>query len=264
VTASALHSAEREFSHRVWTEVLERRVDERGRVDYAGLARDRAGLDRYLAALARVSPDSHPWLFADRDHELAYWLNAYNAQVFRGVLERWPGLESVWREGLFGLGFFRQRSVVLGGESTSLMTLENQIVRERYADPRIHAAFNCASISCPRLPRKAFEGSTLDDELDAAMREFVSDERNVRFDAESRRLLLSRIFDWFDDDFSTTSAGGATPTPVSPTTSIASAHRAIRCRATCACASSATTSGSTRKLRSRRAEDSLTAARSEP
>lgn len=46
--------------------------------------------------------------------------------------------------------------------------LEDDIVRRRFRDSRVHAVLDCASVGCPRLPRRAFEGAT----LDAAMREF--------------------------------------------------------------------------------------------
>ena len=189
------------FSHAEWTAVLARFVDEQGWVDYDGLARDRERLDRYLLSLERASPDSRPELFPTRDHALAYWINAYNAMTFRGVLARGPERESVWGDGLLGIGFFTRRDVVLGGERTSLKALEDEIVRERFRDPRVHAALNCASRGCPRLPRAAFEGATLDGELDAAMRELVGEERNVAIEPASRRVTLSRIFDWFADDF---------------------------------------------------------------
>jgi hypothetical protein len=202
VVASATSAAAAEpFSHADWTAVLARFVDERGLVDYAGLALDRTTLDRYLAALARTSPDTRPELFPTRAHELAYWLNAYNAMVFRGVLARGPERESVWGDGLFGLGFFTRRDLVLGGATTSLKSLEDDVVRARFRDPRVHAALNCASRGCPRLPRRAFAGATLDAELDAAMREFVGEERNVALDPGTRTVTLSKVFDWFAADF---------------------------------------------------------------
>ena len=201
------------FSHADWTAVLQRFVDESGSVDYAGLARDRALLDRYLASLERASPDSDPARFPTRDEQLAYWLDAYNAMVFRGVLARGPETESVWGDGLFGLGFFTARNVVLGGRRMSLKSLEDEIVRRRFRDPRVHAALNCASRGCPRLPRQAFEGPTLNAELDAAMREFVGEERNVRVDVAARSVWLAKIFAWFEGDFLAFEKRQGTPTP---------------------------------------------------
>jgi len=199
--ASATASRAAEFSHRDWTEILREFVDEQGFVDYRGLARDRPRFDRYVESLEATSPDSAPARFPTRDDALAYWINAYNAMVVRGVLERGVEIESVWGEGWFGLGFFTRRDVVLGGRTTSLKELEDDVVRARFRDPRVHAALNCASRSCPRLPREAFEGGTLDESLDRAMREFVAEPRNCAIDFERRTVSLSKIFDWFEDDF---------------------------------------------------------------
>ena len=190
------------FSHDDWTAVLDRHVDEEGLVDYAGLADDRAVLDRYVAAVESSSPASHPDRFPTRQHELAYYINAYNALVFGGVLARGPEDDSVWKGGLFsGYRFFVGTKFVVGGKKTNLRKLENDVIRKRYEDPRIHAALNCGSMGCPRLPRTAFTADDLDRQLDDAMREFVADDRNVRVDEAARTVYLSKIFDWFKADF---------------------------------------------------------------
>jgi hypothetical protein len=189
------------FSHADWTAVLERFVDERGLVDYRRLARDREVFDRYLGAIERASPSSRPQLFPTRDDALAYYLNAYNALVFKGVLARGPEEDTVWTPFGTGYSFFSAMPVVVGGKRTSLKALEDEVVRSEFQDPRVHAALNCASLGCPRLPRKAFEGPTLAAELDAEMMRFVGERRNCAVDAAAKRVGLSKIFDWFAEDF---------------------------------------------------------------
>lgn len=193
------------FPHAEWTQVLQKFVDQRGYVDYRALAKDRALLDRYLARVERTGPQNQPALFPDRDHQLAYYINAYNALVFKGVLARGPEKESVWTGGLLpgqtGYAFFVGMDVMVGGEETNLKALEDDVIRAGFQDPRIHAALNCASRGCPRLPRQAFEGATLDQQLDAAMREFVAEARNVSVDESAKTVTLSKIFDWFAADF---------------------------------------------------------------
>lgn len=189
------------FSHDIWTQVLERSVDDEGRVDYRGLAADRVDLDRYLASLAAVSPKSHPDLFPTRQDALAYYLNAYNAQVFAGVLKLDLEIESVWPTLWAGYQFFMRHKFTLGGAKFHLKGLEDNQVREQFKDPRIHAFLNCASTGCPRLPRKAIEPATLDEELDAAMAEFVLDGPHLRLEAAQETVYLSKIFEWFDKDF---------------------------------------------------------------
>lgn len=213
-TAQAAPQGREGFSHAEWTAVLERFVDEGGRVDYEGLARDRAGLDAWLARLARQGPKSTPSLFPERNDRLAYYVNAYNSLVFQGVLSRGPEKESVWKGGLVsGFSFFVSMKVRLDGERWSLKALEDDLIRRGFADPRIHAALNCASIGCPRLPREAFVPETLDAQLDAAMREFVEDERNVAADPAGRTVTLSRIFDWFEKDFLAFERANGNPDP---------------------------------------------------
>jgi len=202
------------FSHDDWTNVLFRFVDEHGLVDYQALAQDRVILDRYLSAVRSVSPKSQPELFPAPADQLAYYLNAYNALVFDGVLMRGPEEESVWKGGLIsGYRFFVAMKVIVGGEKTNLKKLEDKMIRRQFQDPRVHAALNCASISCPRLPRKAFDPEHVDDELDAAMREFVGNEKNVRVDHASQVVYLSRIFSWFAEDFLTDEKGRGNERP---------------------------------------------------
>ncbi|MEM6706056.1 MAG: DUF547 domain-containing protein [Acidobacteriota bacterium] len=188
------------FSHDDWATVLERSVDARGFVDYDGLAQDRAALDRYLEAVEQQGPTSTPELFPTEEDELAYYLNAYNALVFAGVLERGPERDSVWKGGLIsGYRFFVKRKWEVDGKRLSLKRLEDVLIREGFGDPRIHAALNCASISCPRLPQEPFLPATLETQLDAAMTEFVSEERNVEIGRDT--VTVSKIFDWFKGDF---------------------------------------------------------------
>ena len=51
------------------------------------------------------------------------------------------------------------------------------------------------------MPRRAFEAEEPDAALDAAMTEFVNDPRNCKIDRERGAVTLSKIFDWFAEDF---------------------------------------------------------------
>jgi hypothetical protein len=196
------------FGHEDLDSFLARHVDDGGRVDYAAALEDRSDLARYVGEVAAVSPDSMPGRFTSDDDRLAYWINAYNAWVLQAVLERYP-IESVrdvrppWP--LFFVprlaGFFYLQEVTLGGREMSLYALENGLIRKRFADPRIHFALNCASESCPRLPRRAFRSDDLQQVLDAETRRFIGDGRNVRIDPQRGVVLLSSIFDWYERDF---------------------------------------------------------------
>ncbi|MEO6325838.1 MAG: DUF547 domain-containing protein [Thermoanaerobaculia bacterium] len=195
-------SAASKFSYDDWTKVLSKYVNDKGMVNYEGLAKDRAELDRFVKSIEKTSPKSNPELFPTKNDKLAYYLNAYNAQVFKGVLSRGPEKESVWNGGLIsGYKFFAGMDILIGGEKTHLKTLEDKTIREDFKDPRVHAALNCASKGCPRLPQTAFDPEKLDAQLDAGMTEFVGEKRNVTVDDAAKTVSLSKILDWFSGDF---------------------------------------------------------------
>ncbi|HYM81320.1 MAG TPA: DUF547 domain-containing protein [Candidatus Limnocylindria bacterium] len=196
VAAPSRDAAPSGFSHATFDTVLSRFLHN-GRVDYGGLARDRGALDRYLVACADARPDDWP-----REEQIAFWVNAYNARVLLGVIER-PGLRSVLDVGkvLFvpTLRFFRERRPT-GGAARSLNDIEHGILRARYRDPRVHFVLNCASASCPVLPQRALRGATLDAELELAAGRFLVDSTRNRI-VPQRELGLSSIFKWYGDDF---------------------------------------------------------------
>jgi hypothetical protein len=196
------------FSHEDLDRVQARFVDEQGRVDYAGLAREPTDLERYYALVARFGPDADPALFPTRDDRLAYWINAYNAAVLVTVFRYYPIASVTDVPTPFPLslasdkiGFFYLQRVEVDGDTTSLYALENDLIRPRYEEPRVHFALNCASIGCPRLPRRAFHGADLNERLDEETRRFFAEERNLRIDHDARVVHLSSILDWYEGDF---------------------------------------------------------------
>lgn len=196
------------FSHEAFDRVLNAHVDGRGRVDYAALKTASGGLEQYYQLIASYSPDSHPALFPDRDHQLAYWINAYNAAAMKIVVDYYPvrGITDIGPAApLFFLpdkwGFFILHRPQFGKVNTSLYYLENSVIRKRFLEPRIHFALNCASISCPRLPRYAFTGPLLQQQLEHEARRFFAEESNLKIDHQASVVYLSSIMDWYKDDF---------------------------------------------------------------
>ena len=196
------------FAHSIFEQLLRSYVDESGKVDYERWQRNEAdlqSLDSYLAAVSRYSPESTPQRFEKQSDELAYWLYAYNAYVIKSILDRWP-LQSVTDvkaplELVKGLGFFYQLRFLFGGETYSLYAVENNIIRARYRDARIHFVLNCASESCPVLRPELPDGEQLEAFLQQAAVDFVNDDGNVRIDHENKVIVLSTIFKWFRKDF---------------------------------------------------------------
>jgi hypothetical protein len=180
-----------------WTKVLTRYVDDAGRIDFDALRQNHVDLDRVVAFIAAVDPDSQPQRFPDKHSRLAFYINAYNALAMYGVVQ--VGVpESL--SGLTKFTFFYLRTFTIGGKSISLYTFENDVIRP-LGEERIHFALNCMVVSCPRLPRVAFSATKLDAQLDAAARAFIGETRNVYLDPGKREVWLSAIFDFYTADF---------------------------------------------------------------
>jgi hypothetical protein len=195
-----------EFDHSAWDRVLKASVNKIGEVDYAAIKANRKDLDFYIQQLAHASPTTQPKLFPAKAHEIAYWMNAYNAFVMKGVVDRWP-TQSVRDLGAL-YGFFRRKDYVAGGSKISLVHLENEILRKQYEEPRLHFGIVCASISCPLLARDAFTGENLDRLLDRLTSQFINERRNVTIDPARNEVTLSAVFDWYKKDFVKESARG--------------------------------------------------------
>jgi hypothetical protein len=180
------------FDHSTWDRLLATYVDNEGRVAYRTLqAQDKPLLQSYLDALAAADPST--WPPAD---QIAFWLNAYNAGIWSGVLQGKSG-ESLESRG----PFFKAWMFKVAGQNRTLDEIENEILRRKFTEPRIHFALVCAAMSCPRLQRQAYRGATLNAQLDAQAKRFINDpERNV-IDPSRPKVQISMIFVWFKEDF---------------------------------------------------------------
>lgn len=171
-----------------WARVLQRFVDDSGRVAFDALRRDSADLDSFVAHVAQPHHD-----LDDCERALVRWINAYNALAMYNVLHSGVLPEQKVR-------FFYLRELMVFGQRMSLYEFENDVIR-RNRDPRLHFALNCMVRDCPRLVREPYAYEQLERQLDAAAREFIGDERRVRVDRERGVLLLSPIFGWYEEDF---------------------------------------------------------------
>ena len=180
-----------------WASVLEKFVDDQGRVDFKGLGEDIEPLLRYLRHVSEVSPSSNPELFPTEQHVIAYHINAYNAVSMFNVIDLGVP-ESIG--GLNKVKFFVLRRFLVGGEWQSLYAYENDVIRP-LGEERIHVALNCMARSCPRLPRTAFTAAGLDTELDRESRRFFNETRHVALDDARKVVRISEILDFFPEDF---------------------------------------------------------------
>lgn len=179
--------------HSLFDEILRQTVRDR-LVDYPAIRREhREALASYITSLERTDAGA----LSERE-ALAFYINLYNAVMIRAVVERFePGYsvaEDDW-------AVFDEPLIRLGGRALSLNGLENDVLRARFHEPRVHVALVCAARSCPPLLPRAYRADDLDEVLESNMRAFVTDPERNHIDVTGRRLELSRIFDWYAEDF---------------------------------------------------------------
>lgn len=193
-----------EFDHSDWDGLLKKHVKQIGagiatQLDYSALAVQRQILSAYLSkvsAVPRESFDSWP-----KSEQLAFLINAYNAWTVDLILSEYPGIDSIRDIGFILPSAWNQDIGTLFGEQVSLDDIEHEMIRgwDRYQEPRIHFAVNCAAIGCPALRAEAYVGERLEQQLEENTRLFLSDSsRNYYSDG---RLYISSIFDWYEEDF---------------------------------------------------------------
>lgn len=195
-----------DHGHKAWDELLHRHVRyvENGnasRVDYAGVAKDRAALAAVLGDYQKVARgEFDAWT---KPQQQAFLINAYNAFTIEKILTRHPGIKSIRDFGTVFGNPWKDKFFTLFGQPSFLDQVEHEILRKEgvYDDPRVHVAVVCASIGCPMLRNEAFVADRLEAQLEEALRRFLSDRTRNRYNPQSGKLEVSRIFDWYGKDF---------------------------------------------------------------
>ena len=181
-------------NHGDWNDLLTKHVSSTGKVSYTGFKSDQTKLDAYLSNLSTASVPSN------QDEALALWINAYNAYTVKLIISNWPvssikdvsakvGSSTPWDYS------FAQ----VAGKTYTLNQIEHEIIRKQFNEPRIHFAVNCAAKSCPPLLNRAYTGAKLKQQLANQTKKFVNNPASNTLGSSA--VSLSKIFEWFKDDF---------------------------------------------------------------
>ena len=199
---SGAASAQFDHGYTAWDALVKKHVrwlpdGRQSRVDYAGFQVDRGALKQVLGTLSAMpKAEFDGWTKPQR---MAFLINAYNAFTVELILTKYPDLKSIKDLGSFIQSPWKKKFFRLLGEERHLDWIEHEQLRPLYAEPRVHAAVNCASIGCPALRDEAFTATKLEAQLADGMLRFMADRTRNR--ARGDRLEVSSIFKWFREDF---------------------------------------------------------------
>jgi hypothetical protein len=184
-------------------------------VRYGEFAKDRTQLKAYLDSLSKVADgEFKAWT---KPQQMAFLINAYNAFTIEKILTRYPDLKSIRDFGTVFGNPWKDKFFTLFGKPSYLDQIEHEILRAKgaYGEPRVHFAVNCASIGCPMLREEAYVADRLDAQLEEQTQRFLSDRTRNRFNERNGQLEVSKIFDWFKEDWESGNKGiGASAQPI--------------------------------------------------
>ncbi len=187
--------------HLKWTTFLKQNVITKGQtvsVKYNAAKNDPAILNSYVVSIESVKKKDFDD-FSENDR-LAFLINAYNALTVKLIVDHYP-VKSIKDIGSVLKSPWKQKFFTFLGEVHSLDDIEHEMIRKSFPEPRIHFALVCASKGCPALRNEAYEGNTLNAQLDSAAKTFLLDPSKNRYLIDTNRLEISSIFKWYGDDF---------------------------------------------------------------
>jgi hypothetical protein len=195
-----------DHSHAQWDALTKKHVvwlpgGHASQVDYKGFQADRPALKAYLDGVSSVNhADYDGW---SKSQKLAFLINAYNAFTVELILTEYPKVKSIKDLGSLIRSPWKKKFFTLLGREHGLDDIEQGMIRTpgSFDEARIHMAVNCASIGCPALRDEALAADQLDAQLENGVVRFLSDHSRNRFNPQSGRLEVSKIFDWYAKDF---------------------------------------------------------------
>ena len=162
-----------------------------GKVDYAAIKQDDRQIDQLYREIGKMSLKD-----ASEDEKKAFYINAYNLITIYQVKENYP-----LKSPMDVKGFFDEKKHTIAGESLTLNALEKEKLLKPYQDPRVHFVLVCAAQSCPPLASAAYQADQLDKQLDEKTRQALNSPQYIRVDKATKKVEVSKIFDWYQDDF---------------------------------------------------------------
>ena len=197
-----VNSGSKPISHALFDSLLRQHVNKDGFVNYEGFMKDSVAFNKYLDLLSKNYPSDKNW---NRNEQMAYWINAYNAFTIKLICNYYPvkSIKDIKKGIPLVSDTWSINFIKIEGKTYNLNNIEHGILRPKYDDPRIHFAVNCASKSCPKLQQEAFSADKLDVQLDAAAKEFINDGIRNKI-TSAKKGNVSKLFTWFAGDFKKT------------------------------------------------------------
>ena len=161
-----------------------------GKVAYSKINNDKTALDDVLKIAEKISVSKD-----DSKNYQAFWINAYNLSVIKGIIDNYPT-----KSPLDNAGFFDKTTHNLAGKNITLNDIEHKLLRAQFKDARFHFVLVCGAVGCPPLINKAYLPNTLNAQLEAQTK-IALNGSFIRVNAKKKRVEASQIMEWYKEDF---------------------------------------------------------------
>ena len=160
-----------------------------GKVDYPALHKSPEKLNELLSIAETISVSKD-----DANTYQAFWINAYNLSVIKGIIDNYPT-----KSPLANAGFFDKTKYKLAGKKIILNDIENKLLRAQFDDARFHFVLVCGAIGCPPLINEAYLPSTLDSQLERQTKLALNNPQFIKL--KKNKVEVSEILKWYKKDF---------------------------------------------------------------
>ncbi|MDT0606731.1 DUF547 domain-containing protein [Croceitalea rosinachiae] len=163
---------------------------EHGRVDYKTIRENSSRLNELVAIAKEISISK-----SDVNTYQAFWINAYNLSVIKGIVDNYPIKSPLDKD-----GFFDKATYDLAGKSITLNDIENKLLRGNFPkEARFHFVLVCAGLGCPPIINNAYLPNTLDAQLQTQTELSLNNPNFIK--VKGNKVQLSQLFEWYKGDF---------------------------------------------------------------
>lgn len=163
----------------------------KGKVDYKSVRENSETLTSILTLANKVSVTK-----ADAKNYQAFWINAYNLSVIKGIVDNYPLASPLDKS-----GFFDKTTYSLAGKKVTLNTIENELLRGNFKDARFHFVLVCGAIGCPPLIANAYLPATLNVQLEQQTKLALNGDYFIKVNDKKEIVEGSEIMKWYNEDF---------------------------------------------------------------
>ncbi|MCH9661184.1 MAG: DUF547 domain-containing protein [Bacteroidetes bacterium] len=160
-----------------------------GKVNYKEIKNNPETLEAILKLAQKSTVKSQ-----DANTYKAFWINAYNLSVIKGIIDNY-GIKSP----LDKKGFFDKTRHDVGGKQITLNDIEHKLLRPVFNDARFHFVLVCGAIGCPPLINEAYTPKNVENLLEQQTIKALNNSSFIK--VSGKKVAFSEIFKWYKEDF---------------------------------------------------------------